>query len=40
MIFREYISMSEVKEVIKFKRNPCKIGRAVVPPFLAGSATL
>ena len=32
--------MSEVKEVIKFKRNPCKIGRAAVPPILAGSAAL
>ena len=31
MIFREYISISEEKEVIKFKRNPCKIGRAAVP---------
>ena len=40
MIFREYISISEVKEVIKFKRNPCKIGRAAVPPILAGSAAL
>ena len=40
MIFREYITMSEVKELIKFKRNPCKIGRAAVPPILAGSAAL
>ena len=40
MIFREYISISEVKEVIKFQRNPCKIGRAAVPLFLAGSAAL
>ena len=40
MIFREYISISEVKEVIKFQRNPCKMGRAAVPPILAGSATL
>ena len=40
MIFREYISISEVKEVIKCKRNPCKIGRAAVLPILAGSAAL
>ena len=32
--------MSEVKEVIKFKCNPCKIGRAAVPPILAGSVAL
>jgi hypothetical protein len=29
-----------VKEVIKFQRKPCKIGRAAVPPILAGSAAL
>ena len=40
MIFREYISISEVKEVIKLQRNPCKIGRAAVPPIMAGSAAL
>ena len=40
MIFREYISISEVKEVIKFKHNPYKIGKAAVPPILAGSAAL
>ena len=40
MIFREYISISEVKEVIKFQHNPCKIGRAAVPLFLADSAAL
>ena len=40
MIFREYISMSEVKEVIKFNRNPYKIGRAAVPPIMTGSAAL
>ena len=40
MIFREYISISEVKEVIKFQRNFCKISRAAVPLFLAGSAAL
>ena len=40
MIFREYISISEVKEVIKFQRNPYKIGRAAVPLLMAGSAAL
>ena len=40
MIFREYISISEVKEVIKFLRNPYKIGRAAVPLILASSAAL
>ena len=40
MIFREYIFISEVKEVIKFQHNPCKIGRAAVLPILAGSAAL
>ena len=40
MIFREYISISEVKEVIKFQRKPYKIGRAAVTPILAGSAAL
>ena len=42
MIFRIYIyiSISEVEEVIKFLRNPCKIGRAAVPPIMVGSAAL
>ena len=40
MIFIECISISEVKKVIKFQRNPCKIDRATVPPILAGSAAL
>ena len=40
MIFRVYISISEVKEVIKFQCNPCKIGRAAVPLIMVGSAAL
>ena len=40
MIFKEYISISEVKEVIKLQHNPCKIGRAAVPPIMAGNAAL
>jgi len=40
MIFRDYISIFEVKEVIKFQHNPCKIGRAAVPLLMASSAAL
>ena len=40
MIFREYISISEAKEVINFQRNLYKIGRVAGPPIMAGNAAL